>query len=307
MDSLSLWEVSISLSVVRERRAISSPFHTRKTFPSIHSSLLTSMETIQPSTLTSPHLPYRQRRRSRARGKATGSLNHLFYSKRRGSASHAPLNTSQLPISKLWHLHMLPWISWYTFSGGINLSTSIGLFKCSENLSEARCSPNQSQRRGNWLGWQSLKWYLRRSRSVCRPESRRVPRFGANSTASDSGVANIVLEVGVCFGMIHCIAWAFSFPTHAELLIWRISSVAITTVPTYFFLTIGSNSWLSNMHSKTVGIVIVAGIIYFTILLAFIVYIIARAVTLILAFTSLRGLPPGAFDTVHRTTFISHV
>ena len=133
----------------------------------------------------------------------------------------------------------------------------------------------------------------------------RVPRFGANSTDRDSNVTNLkVLGVGAC---LWSIAWAFSFPTHAELLIWRISSVAITTVPAYFFLTIGSLSWLSNMHSKTVGIVIVAGIIYFTILLAFIVYIITRAVTLILAFTSLRGLPPGAFDTVHRTTFISHV
>ena len=82
---LSLWEVFISLSVVRERRATSSPFHTRKTFPSIHSLLLTSMETIQPSTLTSPRLPYRQRRKSWARGRTTGSLNHLFNSKRRGS------------------------------------------------------------------------------------------------------------------------------------------------------------------------------------------------------------------------------
>ena len=38
-----------------------------------------------------------------------------------------------------------------------------------------------------------------------------------------------------------------------------------------------------------------------------IVYIIARAVTLALAFTSLRDLPPGAYETVHWTTFIPHV
>ena len=36
-------------------------------------------------------------------------------------------------------------------------------------------------------------------------------------------------------------------------------------------------------------------------------YIIARAVTLVLALTSLRDLPPGAFDTVHWTTFIPHI
>ena len=38
-----------------------------------------------------------------------------------------------------------------------------------------------------------------------------------------------------------------------------------------------------------------------------ILYIIARAVTLVLAFTSLRDLPPGAYETVHWTTIIPHV
>ena len=37
----------------------------------------------------------------------------------------------------------------------------------------------------------------------------------------------IVFGVGVCFGAI---------PTHTELLIWRISCVAITVVPIYIFL-----------------------------------------------------------------------
>ena len=36
-------------------------------------------------------------------------------------------------------------------------------------------------------------------------------------------------------------------------------------------------------------------------------YILARVFTLVLAFTSLRELPPGAFDTVHWTTFIPHI
>ena len=47
-----------------------------------------------------------------------------------------------------------------------------------------------------------------------------------------------------------------------------------------------------------------AGIVEYSILLPGILYIIARAVTLVLAFTSLRELPPEAFDTVHWTTFI---
>ena len=44
-----------------------------------------------------------------------------------------------------------------------------------------------------------------------------------------------------------------------------------------------------------------------SILPAVLLYILARAITLVLAFTSLRGLPPGAYETVHWTTFIPHV
>ena len=57
----------------------------------------------------------------------------------------------------------------------------------------------------------------------------RVPRFWANSSSDGAGL--MVLGVGVCFGAIHCISWDFSFPTHAELLTWRVSCVAITAVP----------------------------------------------------------------------------
>ena len=49
----------------------------------------------------------------------------------------------------------------------------------------------------------------------------RVPRFWADSQGDDFTITDlIVLGVGVCFGVIHCIAWVFSFPTHMELLIW---------------------------------------------------------------------------------------
>ena len=126
----------------------------------------------------------------------------------------------------------------------------------------------------------------------------RVPRFWADNR-DDVFFANIiVLGVGVCFGAIHCIAWHFSFPTHAELSIWRISCVAITAVPIYmplmfFFIGISGD--------------IIGAIALISVFPAGILYILARVFTLALAFTSLRGLPPGAFDTVHWTTFIPHI
>ena len=132
----------------------------------------------------------------------------------------------------------------------------------------------------------------------------RVPRFWANSDGGEVVIADlIVIGVGVCFGAIHCIAWDFLFPAHAELLMWRISCVAITAVPVYIFLMVALADFVDKMdHRKfslTVGV--------FGALPAGILYISARAVTLVLAFISLRELPSGAYETVHWTTFIPHV
>ena len=135
----------------------------------------------------------------------------------------------------------------------------------------------------------------------------KVPRFWANSTDDDFITADlVVLGVGICFGAIHCIAWHFSFPTHAELLIWRVSCVAITAVPFYIFLMEFLAEWLDSSDFDTTANIIgdIGGI---SILPAFILYILARIFTLALALTSLRDLPPGAFDTVHWTTFIPHI
>ena len=131
----------------------------------------------------------------------------------------------------------------------------------------------------------------------------RVPRFWANSTEENIVIADLImLGVGICFGAIHCIAWGFPFPTHTELLIWRVSSVAITAVPVYIPLMYGLGVWLENTDFDTIG-----DIFGFSIFPVVLLYIIARVVTLVLALTSLRDLPPGAFDTVHWTTFIPHV
>ena len=133
----------------------------------------------------------------------------------------------------------------------------------------------------------------------------RMPMFWADDQRGEYfTIADIiVLGVGVCFGAIHCTAWHFSFPTNRELLMWRISSVAITAVPIYIPLTIFLSIWLSNMDFDKSAF----AVLHFGPLSGGILYIIARAVTLVLAFTSLRDLPPGAYQTVHWTTFIPHV
>ena len=131
----------------------------------------------------------------------------------------------------------------------------------------------------------------------------RVPRFWANSTENNATTAYLImLGVGTCFGAIHCIAWDFPFPTHTELLIWQVSSVAITAVPVYIPLVTLLAIQLTYMDFE-----IAARFIGISYLLAGLLYVMARVFTLVLALTSLRDLPPGAFDTVHWTTFIPHV
>ena len=128
----------------------------------------------------------------------------------------------------------------------------------------------------------------------------RVPIFWANTTGGNGSLEvfadAIMLGLGVCFGAIHCIAWLFTFPTHTELLAWRISSIAITAVPVYIPVGFLLAAWVANNN-----------LAYISILPAGILYVSARAVTLVLAFTSLRDLPPGAYETVPWTTFIPHV
>ena len=129
----------------------------------------------------------------------------------------------------------------------------------------------------------------------------QVPRFWANSSSDDAQSADVrVLGIGVCFGAIHCISWGFSFPTHTELLMWRVLCVAITAIPIYIVLGLLLGIWLENMGFGMT-------VLYFCPISGGILYILARAVTLVLAFTSLRDLPPGAYETVHWVTFIPHI
>ena len=133
-----------------------------------------------------------------------------------------------------------------------------------------------------------------------------VPTFWSGSPTDDqcntAGV--ITLMVGVVFGAIHCIAWSFEFPSHMELILWRISSIVIIATPSYFlviyfFMEVFDDDYLP----VWVKLVIILPLVTLLPLL----YIVARAVTAVLAFTSLRALPPAGYETVQWTTFIPHL
>jgi hypothetical protein len=131
----------------------------------------------------------------------------------------------------------------------------------------------------------------------------RVPTFwSGNPTSNQAGAADVItLMVGIIFGAIHCIAWSFEFPSHTELVLWRISSVGIIVTPAYilvsflFGVVYNLPDWMN--------VVIAMPTVTFLPLL----YMVARAATVVLAFMSLRALPPAAYETVHWTTFIPHI
>ncbi|KZP34112.1 hypothetical protein FIBSPDRAFT_990536 [Athelia psychrophila] len=131
-------------------------------------------------------------------------------------------------------------------------------------------------------------------------KSRQVPTFYAGEPDEWESIQAdaIALVFAMVFGAIHCIAWSFAFPSHAEKLIWRMASIALVGVPAIYIFLLVFWATESEVAVKAMLILSLIGIPF---------YLMARVVLLVLAFTTLRSLPPAAFETVHWTTFIPHI
>ena len=223
---------------------------------------------------------------------------------------HLPVTHLEIVTLAYAAMNFVIYIFWW--NKPLNVNRPIRVFQKSEpSATQNQVFSRSTQHSRAWeLTWEEVSEGLKtivvyiaglQDENVDLSRDDRVPRFWANSTGGERVAADIiVLGVGVCFGAIHCIAWGFSFPTHAELLMWRVSCVAITAVPVYITLGFFLGIWLEKMGF---GITV----LLFSPLSGGLLYILARAVTLVLAFTSLRDLPPGVYETVHWTTFIPHV
>ena len=213
-------------------------------------------------------------------------------------------------------MNFMIYIFWW--NKPLNVNRPVRVFRNSElSATQHQVISRATQQSRAWkLTWEETGEGLKtiavfiaggQDRNVNLSDEDRVPRFWADSDETDAERADkIVIGVGICFGAIHCISWGFSFPTHAELLIWRVSCVAITAVPIYISLGFLLADRLGDKFSDKLDLFVIIGF-YFCPISGGILYIVARAVTLVLAFTSLRDLPPGAYETVHWTTFIPHV
>jgi hypothetical protein len=159
----------------------------------------------------------------------------------------------------------------------------------------------------------------------------RVPDFYADDKGlKESGKAcKIACIVGAIFGALHALAWTSAFPSPSDLVLWRLSTLIITAEP-IFMLFVGflyeekeketsppPRSLLLSSHVviqqqqprraspsaknalRQIFIVLFA--------LGTPLYIFARFTLIILAFISLRTLPPDAFKVVSWTSFIPHL
>ncbi|KAG1827933.1 hypothetical protein EV424DRAFT_1537112 [Suillus variegatus] len=136
------------------------------------------------------------------------------------------------------------------------------------------------------------------------PTSRklRVPTFDGSIKLKplDTMVIQLAaLSMATVFGGIHCLAWFFAFVTHQEQLLWRICALAITGTPWLLFFAIFT---FDSAHKM------VLTFITFPILLVSIpLYIVARAIILVLMFTTLRHLPADAYQAVSWISLVPHL
>ncbi|KAG2132692.1 uncharacterized protein EDB93DRAFT_1255111 [Suillus bovinus] len=142
------------------------------------------------------------------------------------------------------------------------------------------------------------------------PTSRKlqVPTFDGSIKLNVSDrmvLQQAALHMATIFGGIHCMAWFFAFTTYQEQMLWRISAVAITCTP---WLCLSAYLVREIINSVRHIPDSAKHVIWGVICSAFaILYITARAVLLVLMFTTLRNLPPDAYKAVSWVTLVPHL
>jgi len=121
---------------------------------------------------------------------------------------------------------------------------------------------------------------------------------GNEPTRMDAIQLVITCVIGILFGVIHCFGWDFEFPSHAEHILWKVCSLAISCIPLIWLLFIVFYTWESKFKVSTTWGRIARGFmaLVWAALLPFglagvPVYILARLGLLTEAFIALRAVP----------------
>lgn len=131
------------------------------------------------------------------------------------------------------------------------------------------------------------------------PSHLRVSMFYSAGTTHTPNVMAVTLPViGIVFGSVHLIpSWFLDFPSRQEMWLWRVSAIIITVEPFLGFVAYVPFARL-DLVARIFAQAMVAGLP---------LYVFSRIILLIISLTSLRLLPPAAFQTIEWTSFIPHV
>lgn len=131
----------------------------------------------------------------------------------------------------------------------------------------------------------------------------------------------VVFSTWLGYAGTHFAAWTFSFPTHTELLLWRICCIMLSGSMALFWITSNRKFYLlipmlvpwlkTEKKEKFVKVAYgeqrVSGVLVFSGLFTTLAYLFARLTIIALAFSSLRSLPRGAYVTVNWTAIWPHL
>lgn len=126
-----------------------------------------------------------------------------------------------------------------------------------------------------------------------------------NWKGESSSSAWVIAGAVVITSAAHASAWNYAFPTHAEQVMWRVSSISLAGPS--FAVVIGGWQWLGRPLNKTLYTIIddyihlIFGFIFLPLYLLGIIFIIVEA------FISLRKVPLGTYDSVQWMDFWPHV
>lgn len=137
----------------------------------------------------------------------------------------------------------------------------------------------------------------------------QIMTFSMMFYSEDAGVRPLLRSssiAGALFGAIHCLAWNFGFPSHFEKIMWRTASLGI--VGSCSMTLVGVTIWKPFSFIVRHFLTNWARLIIVTVKASVsLTYSVARITLLVLAVTSLRNLPPSAFNTIDWIELVPHI
>ncbi|KIM19357.1 hypothetical protein M408DRAFT_83615, partial [Serendipita vermifera MAFF 305830] len=226
---------------------------------------------------------------------------------------HLPLTELEVVTLAYTMLNFFIYVFWWDKSR--NVECPIRVYKTSTASHEESGEEAEGWADYWWVRWVQLMLYYpigQQNDFVTLSKQLSIPMFwSGRMRVQELGLAGLGPSIlGAAFGAIHCIAWSSEFTSRAELILWRIACISMIIV--LFLVAIICAWWTGGGETipetwYDIFLALIVSISFIVLLLSAWLYIAGRIATLVMAFTSLRSLPPAAFTTVDWTTFIPHI